>query len=345
VCHPAGQNPRDSCIDGHQSGLAKRWVRPASAACLLFLTVAEAHGSGDNDGYTARACRRRRLQPRGKRVFTIQRASACALAVAAAFATVKDAHAQIVRRGYGGIVVRAPYAPSISVGLRGVIPAVPLVRPYILPRRRFLPPPYPAVAPASATAPLAARRGSEAPRYVPGSSVVAAGGASASVGGEEPRQSWPSRAELARMEDSALLNAALEAAWTLDADVAEFNTGATWRNYFKLPEDAFPPPGADGQVTLGLPSILATLDRIDSVAANPDYDMISSLASFTATQHALQEVVRRFDPSAQRPARPAQPVVDAASDTEELPVPPPAVNAPVQGAGRAPTGQRSILVQ
>jgi hypothetical protein len=278
-------------------------------------------------------------------VFTIQRASACALAVAAAFATVNDAHAQIVRRGYGGIVVRAPYAPSISVGLRGFIPAVPLVRPYVLPRRRLLAPPYPAVAPASATAPLAALRGGEAPRYVPGSSVVAAGGASASVGGATPRQNWPSRSELARMEDSALLNAALDAAWTLDADVAEFNTGATWRNYFKLPEDAFPAPGADGQVTLGISSILATLDRIDSVAANPDYDMISSLASFTATQHALQEVVRRFDPSAQRPARPAQPVAGAMGDSEELPVPPPALSAPEQATDRSPAGERSILVQ
>jgi hypothetical protein len=275
-------------------------------------------------------------------VFTIQRVSACALAAAAAFATVNDAQAQIVRRGYGGIVVRAPYAPSISVGLRGVIPAVPLVRPYVLPRRRLLAPPYPAVAPASATAPIAAR-GGEAPRYVPGSSVVAAGGAS--MGGEAPRPSWPSRSELARMEDSALLNATLEAAWTLDADVAAFNTGATWRNYFKLPEDAFPRPGADGQVTLGIPSILATLDRIDSVAANPDYDMISSLASFTATQYALQEVVRRFDPGAQRPARPAQPAAGAASDSEELPVPPPALSAPEQAADRNPAGERSILVQ
>jgi hypothetical protein len=278
-------------------------------------------------------------------VFTIQRASACALAVATAFATVNDAYAQIVRRGYGGIVVRAPYAPSISVGLRGFIPAVPLVRPYVLPRRRLLAPPNPAVAPASATAPLASRRGGEAPRYVPGSSVVAAGGASASVGGATPRQNWPSRSELARMEDSALLNAALDAAWTLDADVAEFNTGATWRNYFKLPEDAFPAPGADGQVALGLPSILATLDRIDSVAANPDYGMINSLASFTAMQHALQEVIRRFDPSAQRPARTAQPVADAVRDSEELPVPPPALSAPEQAAGRSPAGERSILVQ
>jgi hypothetical protein len=147
------------------------------------------------------------------------------------------------------------------------------------------------------------------------------------------------------MEDSALLNAALEAAWTLDADVAEFNTGATWRNYFQLPEDAFPRPGADGQVKLGLPSILATLERIDSVAANPDYGMINSLASFTATQHALQEVVRRFDPSAQRPARPALPVADAAGETEELPVPPPALSAPEQAADRGPVGERSILVQ
>jgi hypothetical protein len=276
-------------------------------------------------------------------VFTIQRLCTGALAITTVLSMGTDARAQIVRRGYGGIVVRAPYAPSISVGLRGVIPAVPLVRP-VLPRRRFLPPPYPAVAPASATAPLAARRGGEAPRYVPGSSVVAAGGASASVGGEA-RESWPSRAELARMEDSALLNGALEAAWTLDADVAEFNTGATWRNYFKLPDDAFPPPGADGQVTLGLPSILATLNRIDSVAANPDYEMISSLASFTATQYALQEVVRRFDPSAQRPARPSSPVADVAGDTEELPIPPPAVSAPERGAGRNSAGQRSILVQ
>jgi hypothetical protein len=147
------------------------------------------------------------------------------------------------------------------------------------------------------------------------------------------------------MENSALLNAAIEAAWTLDADVAEFNTGATWRNYFKLPDDAFPQPDANGQVNLGLPSIIATLERIDSVAANRDYTMISSLASFTATQHALQEVVRRFDPNAQRPARSAQPVVDAAGDTEELPVPPPALSAPKQVGNQSPSSERSILAR
>lgn len=266
-----------------------------------------------------------------------------ALLTAVWLSAAADSQAQIVRRGFGGIVVRAPYAPSISVGLRGVIPAVPLVRPYVLPRRRLLAPPYP-VAQASATAPLAARGGGEAPRYVPGSSVVAGGGGPASVGGEAPRQEWPSRAELARMEDSALLNAALEAAWTLDADVAAFNTGATWRNYFKLPDDAFPRPSADGQVTLGLPSIVATLTRIDSVAANPEYGMINSLASFTATQYALQEVVRRFDPSAQRPARPAQ-AAEAASNGEELPVPPPALRSPERAAAPTSDGERSILLQ
>ena len=91
---------------------------------------------------------------------------------------------------------------------------------------------------------------------------------------------------------------AIDAAAKLDADVARFNTGATWQRYLRLPDDAFPPPTSDGRVMLGFGSITATLARFDSVAANPQYAMISRLPSFVAAQQALREVVARFGPAA-----------------------------------------------
>lgn len=223
------------------------------------------------------------------------------------------ASAQIVIGGGPGIVVRAPYAPAIRVGARIGVPGVPLVRPYVLPRRRVL-----AGAPVGAVAPPVVQPAPAAPRnvarYAPGRTAIAS------------QRPFLTAGELAALDDGSLLNAVLDAAARLDADVSEFNTGATWQRYLRLPDDALPPPSADGEVLLGFKSIVGTLDRLNSVQSNPNYAMISRLPSFAAMQLALGEVVTRFSRAGQGGASDVP--AAAASASEELPTPPPSVAAP-----------------
>ena len=174
----------------------------------------------------------------------VTRFAAIALAT---MCVVDTTRAQVVgiRRG---VIVRAPYVPSIRVGLRGVIPRVPLVRPFLFPRRALVAaPPYGAQAPAAGYAgPYGA-----GPRYAPGATT-------ASV---DPRFAFPTPEQLASLDDGTLLNAVLDVTGRLDADLARFDTGAGWRKFLRLPEDALPPASADGQVDLGFDSITATLQR------------------------------------------------------------------------------------
>jgi hypothetical protein len=223
------------------------------------------------------------------------------------------ASAQIVIGRGPGLVVRAPYAPAIRVGARIGVPGVPLVRPYILPRRRVLAgPPVGAVAPPVAQPATAAPR--NVARYAPGRTAITS------------QRPFLTANELAGLDDGSLLNAVLDAAARLDADVSEFNTGATWQSYLRLPDDALPPPSADGEVVLGFKSITGMLDRLNSIESNPNYAMISRLPSFAAMQLALGEVVTRFSEAAQRAASDVP--ATAASGSEELPTPPPSVAAP-----------------
>jgi hypothetical protein len=251
-----------------------------------------------------------------------------------ATAAMGEARAQYFGRG---VVVRAPYVGSIRVGVGPIVPrvigvpGVPLVRP-LLPRRRILvAPPVPGVGVAAGAAyaggPIVA------PRYVPGRTRAAIG-TNLNAAPQTEGRPFPTAGELAALDDGSLLNALLEAMAQLDYDVAQFDTGATWQRYFRLPDDALPPPAADGRVTLGFPSIKATLARLDSVAANPKYPMIAALPSFAAAHMALTEVVNRFGAAAGDGG-----VADARPRGEELPTPPPALAAPQNDAG----GERSIL--
>jgi hypothetical protein len=106
-------------------------------------------------------------------------------------------------------------------------------------------------------------------------------------------EDYLSATQIAALDDGALLNELLRVAARLDVDVSRFSTGALWQTYLRLPDDALPPPTEDGRVELGLTSIVATLERLHSVAGDPAYSMISNLPSFAAMQAALDEVALR----------------------------------------------------
>lgn len=245
------------------------------------------------------------------------------IALALPLGATTPAQGQVVRvRRGAGLVVRAPYAAPVAVNVRGVLPGVPLVRPFLLPRRALLAvPPGGAVPPPLPPSPPRPLAGGEAPRYQPGVTDVGV------------RRQFPTAAELASFDDGALLNAALAATDQLDADLGLFNTGAGWQRYLRLPDDAFPAPTAGGRVTLGFDSISTTLARLNSVAANPEFRVIASVPSFEASRAALAEIVLRFGstaahrPASTPPPRPAPtrlaPAGPAPAAVEEvLPAPP-----------------------
>jgi hypothetical protein len=253
-----------------------------------------------------------------------------ALVAAITLSSGELSQAQIVRFGRGaGVYVRAPYIGGIRVGVGPVFPGVigVPVRP-LLPRRRFA-----VVPPVSAIPPIAP------PRYAPGATTAMARAAAPIQGPPQFRQ-FPSARELAALDDGSLLNALVDAVTQLDADVAQFNTGAGWREYFRLPDDALPPPTEDGRVLLGFNSLKATLDKINAIAADSAYPMISGLPSFVATQQTLTEVINRYSP----PADDAAETGETQPRGEELPTPPPSLSEPENAARETSApGEHSIL--
>jgi hypothetical protein len=110
-------------------------------------------------------------------------------------------------------------------------------------------------------------------------------------------QSLPTAGELGAMSDSDLLNAVVGLQSQLDADLQRFDTGSTWQNYLGLPEDALPPAGDDGRVSLGVASLSETLKRFELTETNPRFVQISGLPSFAAMHAALEELVSRLGSS------------------------------------------------
>jgi hypothetical protein len=225
------------------------------------------------------------------------------LAATSCLTCLDAADAQVMRFYRGpGVVVRAPYVGAIRVGVGAIVPRVVGVPGPILPRRRFVVPPPGAVGPGGLT-----------PRYAPGATQIAPDQYAVQLASPE---------QLAALDDGSLLNAVLAATAQLDADLGRFATGAGWQKYLRLPEEALPPPTADGQVLLGFAAIEATLVRFDSVAANPKYSMIAELPSFAASQAALVEVLQRYSAAAAAAAE-RQPTPAEPAGAEELPLPTP----------------------
>jgi hypothetical protein len=136
--------------------------------------------------------------------------------------------------------------------------------------------------------------------------------------------------------------------------LARFDTGAQWRSFLRLPQDALPPPTGN-QVTLSLASLEQTLGRFDKIAGDSGYGMISELESFDASRSALAEVVRRFGARRSTGAPAASPAAESA-EVEELPIPraasspsprivtPAAYDAPIDAASTSSLGEAPDLL-
>jgi hypothetical protein len=251
-----------------------------------------------------------------------------ALGMVSMLGSTPPAHGQYPRAWRGpGIVLRVPYVGTIRLG------APPVVRGLMA-----APGPAWGYGPGVVAPPLYA-----APRYVPGATrVVLDDGPPPAPELSEPAFAAPD--ELAAMDDGSLLNAVLQAMAQLDADVAQFNTGATWQAYFRLPDDALPPPSPEGRVPLGFKSIEATLKKFDAIALSPDYPMIAGQSSFIAAHHALAEVVNRFGPAAAKAEADANTAAnEPRTVAEELPAP---ATAPILAApNNATDGEHSVLTR
>jgi hypothetical protein len=150
-------------------------------------------------------------------------------------------------------------------------------------------------------------------------------------------QSLPTAGELRAMDDSALLNAIVALAAQLDVDLDRFDTGSTWQNYLRLPENALPPASEDGRVSLGIASLAETLKRFELTEANPRYVQISGLPSFASMHAALAELVSRVSsaPSTEFEA-PATATVEQGVTTPPVPTPPALSNITASSRGYQP---------
>jgi hypothetical protein len=232
--------------------------------------------------------------------------------LAASMASSADAQV-IIGRG-GGIGISVPGVGGVRVGVPGVY-----VRPYGLSRRVIVgpygvPPRYGVPYGAEYPAPLSSPDRSAALLL-------------------------PTEGELRAMGDDELLTALVGLTTQLDADLNRFDTGDTWQRYLRLPDDALPPPAADGRVDLGVSSLRDTLVRFERTVARPEFVQISGLPSFAATQAALTEVVRRYG---ERPDAPAASTPESApAVARRIPPPVPTPPATSSNDGR----RRGILLR
>jgi hypothetical protein len=207
-------------------------------------------------------------------------AAILAAAMIGAFVTAPCRAQVIIGRGRG-IALNVPavgvrIGPLGGYGLYGAVPRPLIAGPYGIQPYDALP--LYGTSPANAGGPI--RRFVGRPRQSPDGAARSA--------------PLPTEAELRTMDDSALLNAALRVGNRLDADLGGFTSANTWRPYLRLPDDALPPAGANRRVRLRLESITETLNRFETAAANPEYQQITGLPSFSAMRDVLQELVRRY---------------------------------------------------
>jgi hypothetical protein len=241
--------------------------------------------------------------------------SVAVAALAASTATSADAQV-IIGRG-GGIGISIPGVGGVRLGAPGVY-----VRPYGM--RRVIVGPY-GVAPSYGDP-----YGAEYP-----SRFNSRPSAPLSSPGRGPTLMLPTEGELRAMGDDELLNALVGLTAQLDADLNRFDTGDTWQRYLRLPDDALPPPTADGRVELGVNSLRDTLIRFERTVAKPEFVQISGLPSFAATQAALAEAVRRYG------EQPEAPAASTPAVARRIPPPVPAPPAATSNEGR----RRGILLR
>lgn len=98
----------------------------------------------------------------------------------------------------------------------------------------------------------------------------------------------PSYEELASMDYQSLHQTLLQLSSRLHERLTRFDTGEGWQEYLSLPEEMYD----DSQLQLDV--LAERLTRFNSVAENPQFEMIAELPTFAATQSALQQMVVRF---------------------------------------------------
>lgn len=237
-----------------------------------------------------------------------------------------DVDGQIVRVGRGGgVFVSAPFV-RVQVGPIGV-PGRPYL-PYVRPRRAFLSPQE-----------FVGNYVDVGPTAVPGGyrnfffSDDVRVNASAAADSNASQPTYPTTAQLAEMDASELLNTLVDLTRRLDERLGRFNTGAGWRRYLKLPDDALPQATSRGEVPLGMKSLRSTLNRFDSVAEDPQYRVISELPLFGTTRAALSEVIARYGGGLAESELRAYGAGDAAERPAAEELPPPEPSPPWQRQG------------
>jgi hypothetical protein len=127
---------------------------------------------------------------------------------------------------------------------------------------------------------------------------------------------FPTAAEFAAMGDAQLYERMLAIADSLNRRLSRFDTGETWQNYFRFPQDAL----ASADPVVRRDALIKLLERFQKVTADPQYAMISRLPAFVAMDAALIEAVSRPES--------VPGTVNPPADVEELPVPSPAQRVP-----------------
>ncbi len=246
-----------------------------------------------------------------------------------------SAEAQIVRRfAGGGIQVNAPFV-HVNVGRGGTSVQAPyasvhtVARPFFGRRRRMLAQPQHAAPP---------RPAQPQARRVPRQPQLAQQPQAASQPPAAATLAYPTAAQLATMDDRALIETLRDMMARLDQRLSRLKTGEGWRRHLVLGAEALGEPGAPPEVAK-LPAMQKALPRFRSVADQPKFAKIANFPSFIAAQAALQESLTRFA-SAEEPAQPE--LGDPRLSNEPQPVDilptPEAVELP-----SATRGERSIL--
>jgi hypothetical protein len=131
---------------------------------------------------------------------------------------------------------------------------------------------------------------------------------------------FPTAAELAAMDDARLYEQLRLIGERLRRRLSRFNTGETWQEYLRLPEEAMASSPEERRGAL-----VKLSERFQRLAGDQQYSMISRLPAFVAMEAALSQTLARADGSPAATETPPQ--------TEELPLPSPDRPVPPQRDG------------
>jgi hypothetical protein len=119
---------------------------------------------------------------------------------------------------------------------------------------------------------------------------------------------YPSPQAIAAMDDATLRRKLQDISLRLHNRLGRFDTGATWQQYLRLPNELVADSTVDAATQQAAAAML--LNRFRNVAAEPRYQKIAVLPAFTAMQTALTELDARYASGVPGPI-----------PTEELPPP------------------------